>query len=68
MSETQIVLDDGTIILIDDDTEVEGTLEVGTEVEVDANISEEGTLVGVKIEVKVDKKGKPDKDETRLGL
>ncbi len=66
LSETQIVLDDGTIILIDDDTEVEGTLEVGTEVEVDANISEEGTLVGVKIEVKVDKKGKPDKDEADL--
>ena len=68
LSETQIVLNDGTIILIDDETEVEGTLEVGAQVEVDANISEEGTLVGVKIEVQEEKgkDGKPDKDEADL--
>ena len=68
-SDTQIELEDGTIILIDEDTEIDGTLEIGAEVQGTTITTEEGAIVGVEIEVVEDKDkggGKPDKDKSDL--
>ncbi|MBI2856617.1 MAG: hypothetical protein HYX93_07210 [Chloroflexi bacterium] len=52
LTDTEVVLENGTTLAIDEDTDIEGALSEGAIVTIEAEVSPDGTLAATEIEVK----------------